>query len=944
MKRLMGLLIIVLVIVVPSMGHGSVNTVSAQSGWVWLPVWQAFALTNTAGTDLDLMPYIQNVCSGNVGGLMFYYQGKMLLNGTEHTNNDGWRMLNSIDASSTTANNMRTQFFNWYMTNGDGFGFLSGMSNYSYGALTGIFLRDGYTDEANRPPKGSQLYELYVYCQASSVDFSFRDRFTVVDVPQLAGSLGTGFYNQHVVSACEGVSETSKPIGVLAHAGPQGQFANLFTAGTYWNVEFLDTWQSGHVPAYRDFMYSKMNDYIGQTISVFRQNAATGGWIAHNIGVISNPINFHAGYAFCFDTDPDFGLAEDCTNVLYDGNMEQQPISSFWFPETTIDNRYTFGRLDSSILGAGAVFGSAICGEGQQVIGNIDCFPNLSWLQCQFFLDRYADIRQRFYWPGGKLYYEYSAKGRAQDDWNRNIHIMVYVKNMQTFESTLLRDDNVPNGEWVTRTGGTASSLASGNYTFYVVMGTGNVEYDSFIIDDVIASQCPLDGLPCTVVQQVTATPATVTPTGTRTPVYGENIIENCGFSQGEAYWKWQLNKSFVIYGPNNYAHAQADAPLPAISQSFFWPGGLAYVRYRSDTNHNVYIRHRVTNAVYPVSSGLKSLVGWLTYQVVVDLPAGSYDIVLHYPANAGPGQYDDITIASGTFVECNAGTNLTPTAPPSATPNNTPTMWPTATQPPTSTVLAGTATSTPRPTNTPWPTFTVVPTLGATYTPKPYATYTPYPTYTPRPTYTALPTYTPNAEGTIEPSLTPTSTQPPQPPPDYYSECERPDNGDVAGWIEYNRCVALSFFTWSPRAGATLVAMPTLVAGKEPFGTVNEAKEAGEDVKGLVDSYDWQSTGMEGTTDDPDIGAFMPGADNPWFTGRITFTQGAGTPISTTCTAAITSLLGPYLAAGYCWLVNFLREKGITPWLQLLFDLAALGFLAGYLIRKWIDAGANSN
>lgn len=661
-------------------------------------------------------------------------------------------------------------------------------------------------------------------------------------------------------------------------------------------------------------------------------------WERNNTGAPTNV------YGICKGNENPHEPVTGTGNVLQDGDMEQQPQSFHWFPETR-NGYYSFGRFDSSGIGALGSSLRAACGSGAQIIGNLTCSSILDFF-CLQARDRYADIRQRFTWPGGHLYFKYTAKGMPEGGWDRNVHALIYITNLTTFTQYVLRDDMLP-PEYVTRVGSVVN-VPAGVYNFYIVLGSGNAPGDAFVIDNVAVSQSLLDGEACSpVVPATTVTPTpssgTATVTGTPQGVPGPNLIENCGFEQGEMGWRWQTSKSYVIYGPSNYSHAEPDAPLPGVSQSFFWPGGPMFVRYQSNSPHNVYIRHRFTNQTYMINAGDQTAAGWITYQGTTYVPGGSYDIYLHRPAGAWPVQYDNISVSEGNYSSCQSGANFTPTPPATATTTATPTMWPTSTQRATSTVMAGTSTSTPRPTNTPFPTFTTVPTLAETITPRPYSTFTPYPTYTQRPTYTPLPTYTPNGEGTIEPSATPTGTLAPQPPPDYYSDCQRPDTGDAAGWIEYNRCLTLSFFTWSPKAEATIIAMPTLVSGKEPFGTINEFKDTQDRMKELVDSYDW-NTGMPGTSDSPDPSIFLnPGPDNPWFSGQIEFTQGTGTPISTECTARITAVLGPYLSAGYCWLVNFMQEKGITPWLQLLVNLSALGFLAAYLIRKWIDAGANS-
>lgn len=652
-------------------------------------------------------------------------------------------------------------------------------------------------------------------------------------------------------------------------------------------------------------------------------------------------------------------LLNDCSNVLLDGGMEQQPISSFWFPDTSSgDGRYSFGRMDSNILGAGAVFGSAICGEGQQVIGNVDCWPSLSYIQCEFLKDRYADIRQRFYWPGGILHYEFSAKGRAKDNYSRNIAIRVYIKNLLTQEITLLRDDNIPNNEWVTRTGSTATSKTAGNYMFYVLLrgNAGNTEGDSFIVDDVIASRCPLDGQPCSIIEPATTTTATIpVPTTTVTPngYPGENLIENCGFEQGPAEWEWQkqligyswVEKSFVIYSVgNNYGHINYDSYNPGIKQAFYWPGGNAYLSFKSDTNYMVYFRNRSTGAITDATSGEYPFDGFTTHYSTVYLAPGSYYLSLHHPAGSSYSQYDDIALSAGNYGTCGAGSNITATPPATATSNATATMWPTWTQQATRTVGAGTPTPTRIPSFTPYPTYTPIPTQAITRTPTSNPTYTLYPTYTARPTYTPQPTYTPNAQGTIEASQTPTASPPPPelpPPPSYYSDCQRPaTGGEIAGWLEYQKCQMLSFFYMSPNAVATYAAIPTAFGGKEPFGTLNEVQDTNGQMKELVDSYDWDNTGLPGTDDTINLDQFLT-PTGPLIDGQFDFGSNPGPEYSYECDVAMAELVGPFLAQGVCFILNILRSLGIMPWLQLVVNISAIGFLAIYIWKKWIDAGA---
>jgi hypothetical protein len=457
---------------------------------------------------------------------------------------------------------------------------------------------------------------------------------------------------------------------------------------------------------------------------------------------------------------------------------------------------------------------------------------------------------------------------------------------------------------------------------------------------------------------QITPTPATG----------GFNRIDNCGFEDGQTSWDFNAGAQ-VIYGGNNYGFVATDASRPGISQYFNWPGGLAFVRFKSQGKHSVYLQNFSTGAQYTISNAANSYGGsFVTFYTNTYAPAGLYKIALHLPAQVGPGSFDDISVSENQYVNCEAGSNTEPTPNPTATSQATRTMYPTSTNYPTPTQPAtSTGTTTPRPTYTPYPTYTPFPTYTpyvpppSTSTPRPAATQTPYPTYTPQPTYTIQPSYTmqpsittgpgtstPTPQATYTPGIPglvqglPTQPPPPQPPPAYYANCRRPQNGfDMADWVEYNRCVSLSYFEWSPNAQSTMEAWPNTFKTREPLGTMNEVEQTVKGINGLINTYNMSEYGVPGTHEQPSMGTFFSQTNNPWETGQFMQT-GSTTAPNMVCSTKITGLLGQ-LTNGYCWLINLLDELHLTPWLQWLINIVSVLFLLAYLWAKFIDAGSGA-
>lgn len=611
-------------------------------------------------------------------------------------------------------------------------------------------------------------------------------------------------------------------------------------------------------------------------------------------------------------------------NALQDGDMEK-PMPDNWFPVGD-DGRYDMGRIINHGLLDSLIHGRTRCGNGMQLVGG---FSHL------LLGDKhYADVHQTFNWPGGKLYYRYSVKASNKDDSNRWIPYRIIISNRWTQQTFIpLAEESIEQtglNQWIDKNG-YYFDIPAGMYDIRLGLGTGRIDNDIVYFDDILLDVVPVG--PSCEPQEQEETPTPGAPTASPTPggAAGQNMITNCGFEHGSVGWILKSG-TVIIYDDSNYVHVNNSSLIPGVAQVLSWPGGTAYVKFNTEANYSVSFRHTVTNQVYLATAG-QSDYDWQEVKGTVNMPAGTYYLEMHHPSQQGPSGFDNVSVSTGNYADCEPGTHWTATAISTATPNHTPTLPPTKTQQPTSTNAPGGATSTPQPSLTPYPTYTPKPSLAPTRTPAIPPTITQLPTSTLAPTHTPWPTNQP----------TPTTGAPVmQPPPGYSAPCIRPQNGlDVPDWMEYNRCMALSFFSMSPNAIGTVVAMPKLFDKAEPFGTFKEVTDMSKGLQAQVNSYDWGNTGLPGTKDQPRIEAIIPDANSPYNGGKIDLTKKYS--YSLVCHTALGDVFGKWLTPPMCFLFNFLKERGLMPWFQLFINLGAIALLIIYIWNKWIDAGANA-
>ena len=833
---------------------------------------------------------------------------------------------------------------------------------------------------------GEHAIEISTYSSEYGYGLCFDKFFVVETFPSIAEFISGGYYVVKVT--LDGTRSSMTPnytdkfviddyfpdtgdwVGFGFKAGHTSYYDILYDTST----RFVQTYLSADQTVCLDFGSNNgcENAYAGTAWSGWYTGGSTfdpQSVYSHGYLLLQEEYSYPNGELYFIFS----GVQSNSRNRIQDGDMEQQPTSVNWMP-TMDDNRYTFGRMDTTNLDTRLSYGAAMCKNGFQVIGESpSMFFGIPFWQAP--KKTYSNVRQQFFWSGGTMYYRYGVKNMRPTN---PTHYQVWVTNTSTYAQYMITNAIVT-GDWEIKAG-SVGSVPQGNYVLNISLASDHADYDAIGIDDVVIDAIAPPTQACVQGAHTTPTativPGMSTPTSTRTPTpmedVGPNLVLNCGFSQGEAYWSIASPESMVVYDSDNYAYIGTDSSQPGFSQVIYWPGGTVYVKYRVNGPYNVYFQDLTTSQVFSVSSGPKMSAAWRYYMSTITMPEGIYKFSLAFPLGDGPTAYDNLSVAQNGYAACDGGTSVTPTSVPTSI-ISTPTMWPTYTMAPTSTVQTGTPTPTIRPSYTPFPTYTPWPTLEPTLTKTPgYKTSTPWPTYTPQLTYTPQPTYTmmathtqeatstPSGAGTSTPRPTytpwptytpqtgggtnglPTNAPPVPPPPSYNADCNRPQNGyDIAHWVEYEKCQTLSFFSMSPNAVATYQALPSMFDDREPKGTFDEVTSMLDGLKDLLNQYDWDN-GLPGTDESPDLGIFLsPDQTSPWFGGQFQFNT-PSEPFNTTCSSTLTSMIGPGMAQGYCLVMNFLHEKGLMPWIQLIIDLGSIILFGAYIWTKWIDAGAN--
>ena len=402
----------------------------------------------------------------------------------------------------------------------------------------------------------------------------------------------------------------------------------------------------------------------------------------------------------------------------------------------------------------------------------------------------------------------------------------------------------------------------------------------------------------------------------------------------------------------------------------FTSPGGTVYYKFRyrsagilgsTPNSPHIYLTEKESGAVVMDLIGSQGYYDpalverdWTLVTGEITLGAGNFGVYLDAAYTDSAVYYDDVYFSTRPW-EDDSCTNefvldIKITPGPSPTPSITPSASPTGTIQVTAITSTITSTATLMRTATKWPTTTP----RNTYTPGPSATRRATVTLTitpngwqpsPLPNITITATY-----GQVLPSITPNATNPGQgtPNPDMPGDnqgdgpigfsgdgavdCRRPTNWfSIAWWIDYERCLALSFITFGPSQRATAAAVPGIFARYEPFGTIKEFSDGVVSVRTEVASYPWNGTGAADGVND----AIKPSqplksggtCSDPW-NGNLNLGGDCENVVAEWndgCSAKIASYMPGALARGTCFVFGVTKNIGLLPWMQFMINIVAL-------------------
>lgn len=419
------------------------------------------------------------------------------------------------------------------------------------------------------------------------------------------------------------------------------------------------------------------------------------------------------------------------------------------------------------------------------------------------------------------------------------------------------------------------------------------------------------------------------------------DAVENA--MNGLAYCSVGMQAAGAFYSNNG---GSTDKGQP-IKQRFHWDGGTAQWKFRAAAGHlgafgKVSIVDTAGSEISVLFNG--PLIGFLLIPVwdlhtgEVDLDDGDYDIVLAMQGvpDLQTVYYDDIAIGSEIDTDCQedlyqipnansptpTATGITPTPTTTLAITNLPTQ---------ATVTSTTApivpgTSTARPTRT--ATIIASPTLGdlppATKTPTPYGT--PGDSNGPR-------TSTPDPNSTPWGTPTNTSWQGGDLPPGGEGMspgtgvCTEPNNPwSISWWVDYEFCRLFYSVSWQPGHTATLVAAPSMFADREPMNSIQEVQSGVNAISTEIASEVAANPGFV-KSGAPDQTMFKAAPASPWNGAPLRFGplgQNQNT-FSTYCSHKMITTLGTYMAPGFCFALNILRDLGVLLWFQFLIDILCL-------------------
>lgn len=512
----------------------------------------------------------------------------------------------------------------------------------------------------------------------------------------------------------------------------------------------------------------------------------------------------------------------NCVGQVYDGGMEQQPVSSYWQMIGEETSTWINARINTLNIFERLVYGPAACGNGMQLVGGYSCGMSCDWNNTTG--DTWSSpvvgsrINQNICWPGGNLYYQLKAKANVRSGASGSAKALIDLRHHDiggVWSQYWLVDGAVDeNSDWIDLNG-MIPDVPADTYSLTLDVEPINsidehgdeVWNGQYILfDDVQISQNPITNLNCSasVDGTPTATPL-LSPTATCAP-YAISL-SNCGFESGAVGWA-MMDPNSQVYNHPNFGnilivayHTDKGMIGPGVRSSpfVFQPcgNGSLFVKFKyKGRTPIVKIINTSTGQEYQHAPASNALDYFISAVIRFDVPAGTYAVQFENWDPYREFWVDDVGIGSGGSADCveHQATN-TPGASPTRTSTGTTTNTPVGTPRLDTSTPTASASATPIPsftanaTWTPGPPGTPTRTAGPSRTPEP--SRTPAPTHTQPPTDTTEPgteTPTPRATYTAppEPQDSPTPTegatptyQPPNPPqqpaPGCYSACLRP-------------------------------------------------------------------------------------------------------------------------------------------------------------------------
>jgi hypothetical protein len=196
---------------------------------------------------------------------------------------------------------------------------------------------------------------------------------------------------------------------------------------------------------------------------------------------------------------------------------------------------------------------------------------------------------------------------------------------------------------------------------------------------------------------------------------------------------------------------------------------------------------------------------------------------------------------------------------------------------------------------------------------------------------------------GTPNPNGTPVSGfgPPIQPGPGGdAANCLRPDNAiNIAWWADYEVCRVLGFVSWNGDNSATVVAVPTMFAAKEPFASIGQVVVGINSASTQIAFYDWSSSGIAGINQEVDpntpLHSLLPassggGPQDAWSGVGEPFDlnpsiSGGWNGYSRYCSTQLSDILSARLSQGLCYALTINRQVGILPWVQFLINMLCI-------------------